>query len=36
VTLNRSGTDDCLSLISSYDGTFANDYGSWVRAYYTG
>jgi len=27
---------DCLSLISSYDGTPANDYGRWVNAYYGG
>jgi hypothetical protein len=27
---------NCLSLISSYDGTPANDYGRWVKADYTG
>jgi len=27
---------NCLSLISSYDGTPANDYGRWVKAYYAG
>ncbi len=27
---------NCLALISRYDGTPANDYGRWVRAYYTG
>ncbi|HLY49658.1 MAG TPA: cellulase family glycosylhydrolase [Solirubrobacteraceae bacterium] len=26
----------CLSLISSYSGTPANDYGRWVHGYYTG
>jgi hypothetical protein len=27
---------NCEALISSYDGTPANDYGRWVKAYYTG
>ncbi len=27
---------NCLSLISGYDGTPANDYGRWVKAHYTG
>jgi hypothetical protein len=26
----------CEALISSYDGTPANDYGRWVKAHYTG